>query len=116
MPWSPISHARRADLVEEPVRDRVPLGDEVPARDEAVAALELDHAHDVRDAGRPLDVVGEHARVVLAVGPEVDDREAVEARRTQLGEQLAVTVLDEARLERPRRELPLRLLRRVGAP
>jgi hypothetical protein len=46
--------------------------------------------------------VGQEARVVLAVRPEVDDREAVEAGRTQLGEQLAVAVLDEAGLERPR--------------
>ena len=99
--------SRRADLVEEPVGDRVPLGDEVPARDEAVAALELDHAHDVRDAGRALDVVSEHARGALALGPEVDDREAVEAGRAELGEQLAVTVLDEARLERPGRERAL---------
>ncbi len=54
--------ARGADVIEEAGLDRVPLGDEVPRRDEAVAALDLDDVPHPRRRRGTLDVVGEDRR------------------------------------------------------
>ena len=77
--------ARGADVVEQRVLDRVPLGDEVPRGDEAVALLDLENLAHVRDSGWALDVVGEDRREAPAFGPVRDRRHALAATLLQCG-------------------------------
>ena len=96
-----------AQLLEEAVRDRVVLGDEVPRRDDPVRALHLADPLDVRDAVRALDVVGQHEREPVPAGPEVDERHALSAARADRVPERLLLVAHEQVLDGPARELPL---------
>ncbi len=101
------------DLVEESARNLVSLGNEVPRRDEAVSPLHLEYPRDVRDAGRPFDIVGEDHTELAGIRPEVDQRYPGRPRLAQLSPELVCAGARRGSSRRATREMPYARWRRA---
>ena len=104
------------DAFEIGVGDRIPAGAQVPARHAAVAALDGEQRLDALQSERALHVVGQHPGEPLALRPQADDRDAVDALRAQRGAQRGRAPAQQHVLVRPRRERHPALTARARAP
>lgn len=108
--------ARGTHGLERAGRYLVPLGAEVPAGDDPVPALHLEHTRDVGDPLGPLDVVADDRREVVAFGPVADEGDLRRTGLLELPAEKLALVVNEQRLDRPSGELALRTPRRMAPP